>query len=315
MLKHVSVCGTLMTVICVLFYFDPTKNELIIRQAYINTLRPRQNGRHFADDIFKRDFLNENIWIQIKISLKFVHKGPINNIPAMVQMMAWRRPGHNPLSEPMIVNLSTHICVTRPQWVRITDFTVKWIGRCNHPGSVSQDDDRPVICQSHQDENMIYRWRVQLPTVQVCITGGFVTIVAVSDIGKAVMMSEHRVCEGGHSVYSSPTDTTQSGDGLDRSVGSLVAIAQMNDPYVHTLPLWHHTWPSKMWRGPCNGQGPCNVLLSNGLGDATIPVAFPRTTIDPFSSVKAIKMKTRYIGEEYSFPLYKTASLVVLWPL
>ena len=83
----------------------------------IYTLRPRQNGRHFADDIFKRIFLNENIWIPIKISLKFVPKGSINNIPALVQIMAWRRPGDKPLSEPMMVNLPTHICVTRPQWV------------------------------------------------------------------------------------------------------------------------------------------------------------------------------------------------------
>ena len=50
----------------------------------INTLRPRQNGRHFADDIFKGIFLIENVWIPIKISLKFVPKGPINNIPALV---------------------------------------------------------------------------------------------------------------------------------------------------------------------------------------------------------------------------------------
>ena len=81
-----------------------------------NTLRLRQNGRHFADDIFKRIFLNENIWIPIKISLKFVPKGSINNIPALVQIMAWRRPGDKPLSEPMMLNLPTHICVTRPQW-------------------------------------------------------------------------------------------------------------------------------------------------------------------------------------------------------
>ena len=85
--------------------------------VYINTLRPRQDGRHFADDIFKCIFLNENVWIPIKISLKFVSKGPINNIPAMVQIMAWRRPGDKPLSEPMVVNLATHICVARPQWV------------------------------------------------------------------------------------------------------------------------------------------------------------------------------------------------------
>ena len=64
------------------------------------TLRPRQNGRHFADDIFKCIFLNENVSIAIKISLKFVPKGPINNIPSLVQIMAWRRPGDKPLSEP-----------------------------------------------------------------------------------------------------------------------------------------------------------------------------------------------------------------------
>ena len=51
---------------------------------FINTWRPRQNGRHFADNIFKYLFLNEKEWISIKIPLKFVPKGPINNIPALV---------------------------------------------------------------------------------------------------------------------------------------------------------------------------------------------------------------------------------------
>ena len=88
------------------------------RQLTFNTLRPRQNGCLFADDIFKRMFLNENIWILITISLKFVPKGPINNIPALVQIMAWRRPGDKPLSEPMLVGSLTHIYATRPQWVK-----------------------------------------------------------------------------------------------------------------------------------------------------------------------------------------------------
>ena len=87
------------------------------RGRWVNTLRQRQNGCHFADNIFKCIFLNENVWIPIKISLKFVPKGPINNIPAMVQIMAWHRPGNKPLSEPMVVSLLTHICITRPQWV------------------------------------------------------------------------------------------------------------------------------------------------------------------------------------------------------
>ena len=83
-----------------------------------NTLRPRQNGRPFADDTFKCIFLNENVRISIKISLKFVLKGPINNNPALVQIMAWRQSGDKPLSEPMMFSLLTHICVTRPQWVK-----------------------------------------------------------------------------------------------------------------------------------------------------------------------------------------------------
>ena len=82
----------------------------------VNILKTRRN-EHFADDIFKRIFVNENVWITIKNSLKFIPKGPTNNIPALVKIMAWRRPGYKPLSEPMLVSLPTHICVTWPQWV------------------------------------------------------------------------------------------------------------------------------------------------------------------------------------------------------
>ena len=95
----------------------------ILCSYHVNTLRPRQNGGRFPDDIFKCIFLNENVWISIKISLKFVPRGPINNIPALVQIMAWRRQGDKPLSESMMVRLLTHICVTRPQWVNYT-FTI-----------------------------------------------------------------------------------------------------------------------------------------------------------------------------------------------
>ena len=71
-----------------------------------NTLRQRRNGLHFPDDIFKYIFLNENMYILIKIPLKFVLKGPINNIPALVQIMAWHRPGDKPLSESMMVQFT-----------------------------------------------------------------------------------------------------------------------------------------------------------------------------------------------------------------
>ena len=90
-------------------------------QAVI-TLRPRQNCQHLGDVIFKCIFLNENIRISLKISLKFISKGRINNILALVQMMAWRRPGHKPLSETMMLRLPTYMCVTRPHSV-IVCFT------------------------------------------------------------------------------------------------------------------------------------------------------------------------------------------------
>ena len=79
--------------------------------------------------------LNENVWIPIKISLKFVPKGPINNIPAMVQIMAWRRSGDKPLSEPMMVILLTHICVTRSQWVKIHSAIKCFIVKFHNPGN------------------------------------------------------------------------------------------------------------------------------------------------------------------------------------
>ena len=52
--------------------------------------------------------MNENVEILINISLKFVPKCPINNIPVLVQIIAWRRSGDNPLSEPLIFRLPTH---------------------------------------------------------------------------------------------------------------------------------------------------------------------------------------------------------------
>ena len=84
----------------------------------VNTLRPRQNGRHFPDDIFKCCFLNENIWISIKFLLKFVPKGPINNILALVQIMAWCWPGDKPLSEPTLVSYWRIYASLGTQWFK-----------------------------------------------------------------------------------------------------------------------------------------------------------------------------------------------------
>ena len=87
-----------------------------------NTLRPRQNGRPISRRHFQMHFLEWNVWILIKISLKFIPKHPINNIPALVQIMAW----YQPLSEPIMFSLPTHICINRPQWDKQIFNIQKW---------------------------------------------------------------------------------------------------------------------------------------------------------------------------------------------
>ena len=63
-------------------------------------------GRDKMAAIFQCFSLNENVRISI------------SNIPAFIQIMAWHWPGDKPLSEPMMVSLLMHICVTQPPWVK-----------------------------------------------------------------------------------------------------------------------------------------------------------------------------------------------------
>ena len=71
----------------------------IIIALYVFWYKLTHWGRDKMGDIFKCIFSNENVWILMKIALKFVPKGPINDIPALVRLL-------------------THVCVTRPQWVK-----------------------------------------------------------------------------------------------------------------------------------------------------------------------------------------------------
>ena len=91
---------------CVMFQWFPDWSDFY--HSHFNTLRPKQTYRLFAEDIFKCIFLNKNVWISLKILLKFAPAVWINDIPALVQIMAWRWPGDNPLSEPMMDNLLMH---------------------------------------------------------------------------------------------------------------------------------------------------------------------------------------------------------------
>ena len=126
---------------------DLTEPWSINNSPTVITLRPRQNGRHFADDIFKCIFLNGCVWILITISLKCI-PCRIINIPALVQIMAWRRSREKPSSEPMVVRLPTHICVTRPKWLKhpqrgLFGYDSMWLSLISH-WSLSNTDSLHV---------------------------------------------------------------------------------------------------------------------------------------------------------------------------
>ena len=74
----------------------------ITQPQWINTLRPKENSRHFVDGILKCIFLNENVWILNKISLKFVPKGLNDDNSALVEVMTWCQGGDKPLPESVM---------------------------------------------------------------------------------------------------------------------------------------------------------------------------------------------------------------------
>ena len=108
--RHESYRDICKIVTCSDNFFKPN-NYMYLHKAYsaysapsqclhkgrLDILMPIQNGRHFPHDIFKCIFLNESVWISVKTSLKFISMGPvsgmgtINNIQALVQIMAWRQ--------------------------------------------------------------------------------------------------------------------------------------------------------------------------------------------------------------------------------
>ena len=85
-----------------------------------------QNGRHFADDIFKRIFVNEEWCILIKISLKFVSKGLIRNTTALIYITAWHRIADKPLSESILTQFTDTYMRHYGRWIQATiDFGLK----------------------------------------------------------------------------------------------------------------------------------------------------------------------------------------------
>ena len=77
-----------------------TLNVVAFQSFRFNTLRPRQNGRHFASDMFQFILLDENYFKLI--SLKFFPMGSIKNKLALVGIGVWHRTGDRLLSKPMV---------------------------------------------------------------------------------------------------------------------------------------------------------------------------------------------------------------------
>ena len=77
-----------------------------VSEFYYTHLPSGQNGRCIADDILKCVFLNENVWISIKIHWIFVPKDLVDNNPALIRILAWHRVVDKPLSEPMLTRFN-----------------------------------------------------------------------------------------------------------------------------------------------------------------------------------------------------------------
>ena len=128
-------------------------NVLPITMAVL-TYWGRDKIATISQTTFSKEFFNQNVQISINISMRFVPKGPINNIPALVQMMVWRRLGEKPLSEPM-VTLLTYICVAWPQWVK----RLKAVIRGNCPDTWGRHCYEPMS-QKAGEKFMLQNWVV-----------------------------------------------------------------------------------------------------------------------------------------------------------
>ena len=197
----------------------------------INTLRPRQNGRHLPDDIFKWIFLNENVWISIDIPLTFVPRGPVNNIPTLVQVMAWRRPGDKPLSEP------THICVTRPQWVNCAQAksnpSLRIHTECSNNLGYS-DETFPIFSCDQAALQMVFSVCLSVrlsvcPSVRLSVTPFW-------------LCSHHRIIMKFSGVITNDQRKVHAKGQGQRSKVKVTEVTTQLNRFRTVTPVWIHIW-------------------------------------------------------------------------
>ena len=84
----------------------------------------------------------------LKINWRLLLKGPFNNIPTLLQIMACHWEGDKLLSEPTTVSLLTPICVAWPHWVENKLILFKLV-------SWRRTDDNPIsqpMMTKHYDD-------------------------------------------------------------------------------------------------------------------------------------------------------------------
>ena len=95
------------------------------------TLRLRQNGHHFADNIFTFIFSNEKFSILIMISLMLALKNPFGNKPALVQLTHWGRVTHICVSKLTIIGSDNGLSPGRRQaiiWTNAGILLIRTVG-------------------------------------------------------------------------------------------------------------------------------------------------------------------------------------------
>ena len=199
-----------------------------------NTLRLRQNGCHFPDNIFKWIFVNENVCIAITISLMFVPRGPINNIPALVQIMAWCQPGDKLLSEPMMVNLMMHICVTQPLWVKnLTDQYIHTLYWYKH-GTTLNDEKHNWILPMKLSRVVASKTNIGQCIVMFSVTPHVSSIRG--DLKRHDALSNIWELQLALLCYN----TSQHNKGIEKTLLLRTTDGKMNKTYPQFCCLWLH---------------------------------------------------------------------------
>ena len=110
-----------------------------------NTLMSDQNGRHLADNSFNYIFLNKNLCILIKISLKCISKGPINHKSAMIHVMACHQTSHY-LDQCWPRRLTPYIHRLVQEWRNSTANALELRLSCTNPSISSIGHNKVTEC-------------------------------------------------------------------------------------------------------------------------------------------------------------------------